>query len=77
MTCLLVQRELTFGRFSQCFLKTHTYNTLAEATQAAVDLINHDLAEFGDGYHLKICHLSWEILDAHGNSWERVGIKEI
>lgn len=63
--------------FFPMFLKTRTYTTLAEATCAAVDLINHDLAKFGDGYHLKTNDLSWEILDAHGNSWERVGIKEI
>lgn len=44
--------------FFPMFLKTHTYNTLAEAIQAAVNLINHDLAEFGDGFHLKANDLS-------------------
>lgn len=63
--------------FLPMFLINHTYDTLAEATQAAVDLINRDLTEFGDGDHLKTGHLSWEILDHHGNSWERVNIKEI
>lgn len=64
--------------FFPMFLKTYTFATLVEATQAAVDLINHDItAKFGDGYHLKTGHLSWEILDHHGNSWERVRIREI
>lgn len=67
-----------FRSFLPMFLINPTYNTLAEATQAAVDLINHDLTtKFGDGYHLKTGHLSWEILDHHGNSWERVQIREI
>lgn len=44
--------------FFPMFLKTHTYTTLAEAIQAAVNLINHDLAEFGDGFHLKANDLS-------------------
>lgn len=58
-------------------LKLDIYNTPSQATQAAVSLINHDLTEFGDDFHLKTGNLSWEILDSNNNSWERIQIKEI
>lgn len=58
-------------------LKLDVYNTLPQATQAAVNLVNRDLKKFGDGFHLKTDNFSWEILDSNNNSWERIQIKEI
>ena len=58
-------------------LKFDNYNTLTQATQDAVNLVNCDLKEFGDGFHLKTGDQSWEILDSNNNSWERIQIKEI
>lgn len=58
-------------------LKLDVYDTLTQATQAAVSLINHDLAKFGDDFHLKTSNLSWEILDSNNNSWKRIQIKGI
>lgn len=58
-------------------LKLDIYNTPSQATQATVSLINHDLTEFGDDFHLKTGNLSWKILDSNNNSWERIQIKEI
>lgn len=65
-----------FRSFYPKFIKHNGYDTLAQATQAAIDLINHDLTEFGDDFHLKTGNLSWEILDYNSNSWERIEIKE-
>ena len=58
-------------------LKLDIYDTLLQATQAAVSLINHNLTKFGDDFHLKTGNLSWEILDSNNNSWERSQIKKI
>lgn len=58
-------------------LKLDVYDTLSQATQAAIILINRDLKEFGDGFRLKTGDFSWEILDSNNNSWERIQIKEI
>lgn len=58
-------------------LKFDTYDTLTQATQSAVDLVNRDLKKFGDGFHLKTGDQSWEILDSDNNSWERIQIKGI
>ena len=58
-------------------LKLDVYNTLLQATQSIVDLINHDLTKFGDDSHLKTDNFSWEILDFNNNSWERSQIKKI
>lgn len=58
------------------FLKLDVYDTLSQATQAAVSLINHNLTKFGDDFHLKTGNLSWEILDSNNNSWKRIQIKE-
>lgn len=58
-------------------LKLDVYDTLTQATQAAVSLINHDLTKFGDDFHLKTGNLSWEILDSNNNSWKRIQIKEV
>lgn len=57
-------------------LKLNAYDTLTQATQTAVSLINHDLTKFGDDFNLKTNNLSWEILDSNNNSWERIQIKE-
>lgn len=65
-----------FRSFYPKFIKHNGYDTLAQTTQAAIDLINHDLTEFGDDFHLKTGNLSWEILDSNSNSWERIQIKE-
>lgn len=66
-----------FRSFYPKFIKHNGYDTLAQATQAAVDLINRDLTKFGDDFHLKAGGLSWKILDSDNNSWERIQIKEI
>lgn len=57
-------------------LKLDVYDTLSQAAQAAVSLINHNLTKFGDDFHLKTGNLSWEILDSNNNSWKRIQIKE-
>ena len=66
-----------FRSFYPKFIRHNGYDTLTQATQAAVDLINHDLSKFGDDFHLKTNSLFWEILDSDNNSWERIEIKEI
>lgn len=58
-------------------LKLDIYNTLPQAKQAAVNLVNRDLKKFGNDFHLKTGDQSWEILDSDNNSWERIQIKEI
>lgn len=57
-------------------LKLDVYDTLTQATQTAVKLINYNLTKFGDDFHLKTGNLSWEILNSNNNSWERIQIKE-
>lgn len=58
-------------------LKLDVYDTFSQAKQAVVNVINHDLTEFGDSFHLKTDNLSWEILNSNNNSWKRIQIKEI
>lgn len=58
-------------------LKLDIYDTLSQAKQAAVNIINFDLSELGNNFHLKTGDQSWEILDSDNNSWERISIKEI
>ena len=57
-------------------LKLDVYDTLLQATQTAVKLINHNSTKVGDDFHLKTGNLSWEILDSNNNSWKRIQIKE-